>query len=409
MSSKTKTARSGGISVEHAGGGTAVVAILGALVALGPLSTDAYVPGLPDLARDLGTSASSAQLTITTCLIGLAAGQILAGPLSDARGRRGPLLFGLALYTVAGLLCALAPSVWALIVLRAVQGIGGAFAIVIAFASVRDRFSGVAAARYFSLLLLVTGLAPVLSPLFGAQVLRFGDWRAVFVALAVISALILLAVAVRLPESLPVEKRHQGGAREMRAVFGALLRDRRYVGFALANAFAFGAMFAYIAGSPFVLQDIYGLSVQQYAVVFAVNALGLVIAAQVSGRLVAALGPRRLLAAGVLGSALGGVGLFAAIQADAAVALVLVGFFVVVASVGLVMPNAAALALEDHGANAGSASALLGFSQFFLGGVVAPIVGIAGAHDAGPTAAVIAVLGLAALLAFTGLTGARRS
>lgn len=386
-----------------------VLVILGALVALGPLSTDAYVPGLPDLARDLGSNASSAQLTITTCLIGLAVGQMFAGPLSDARGRRAPLLFGLALYALASLLCAASPTVWVLVVLRAVQGVGGAFAIVVAFAAVRDRYAGAAAARYFSLLLLVSGLAPVLSPLLGAQILRISDWRGIFVILAAISGALLLAVVVGLPESLPTEKRRQGGLRQLRPVFAQLLRDRRFIGFTLANAFAFGSMFAYISGSPFVLQDLYGLSVQEYAMVFAVNALGLVAAAQISGRIVHRVGARPLMGAGVAGSALGGTGLFTAVQVNADVAVVLLAFFLVVSSVGLVMPNAAALALEDHSANAGTASALLGFSQFFLGGVVAPIVGLAGAGSAVPTATVIAILGVAALIAFAVLTGTMRN
>jgi DHA1 family bicyclomycin/chloramphenicol resistance-like MFS transporter len=382
-----------------------LLVILGWLVALGPLSTDAYVPGLPDLRRDLDATAWSAQLTITTCLAGLAIGQILAGPLSDARGRRRPLLFGLALYTVAGLLCAVTTDIWALVALRAVQGVGGAFGIVIAYAAVRDRNSGPAAARYFAMLLLITGLAPVLSPLLGGQILRFTDWEGIFVVLAVLSGVLLLVSAVGMPETLPAERRHSGELREMLPVLRRLLADRVFMGYTLANAFAFGAMFAYIGGSPFVLQDIHGLSPQGYSMVFAVNALGLVIAAQVSGRIVQRVGARKLLALGLGGSAVGGLAVLAAVVSEAGLGALLVALFVVVASVGLVMPNAAALALEDHGAVAGSASALLGCAQFLIGGVVAPFAGLAGVSSAVPLGVTVAVLGVASLLVFSVLTG----
>jgi DHA1 family bicyclomycin/chloramphenicol resistance-like MFS transporter len=260
-----------------------VLFVLGALVALGPLSTDAYVPGLPELADDLRSSASLVQLTVTTCLVGLAVGQLVAGPMSDALGRRTPLLLGLGVYTAAGLLCAAAPNVGVLILFRGLQGVGGAFALVIAYACVRDRYAGKAAARYFSLLLLVSGLAPVLSPLAGAQILRLSGWRAIFVALAVLSCVVLIVCVRALPESLPPHRRRTGGLRATGSVYARLLKDRHFVAYALTNAFVFAAMFAYISGSPFVLETIHGLSAEQYSMVFAVNAAGLVAAAALFG------------------------------------------------------------------------------------------------------------------------------
>lgn len=377
-----------------------LIVILGALVALGPLSTDAYVPGLPELTRDLGASASAVQFTITSCLVGLAVGQLLAGPLSDALGRRRPLIVGLALYTIAGLLCALASNVWILVGLRLVQGIGGAFGIVIANAVVRDRTSGAAAARFFSLLMLVTGLAPVFSPLAGGQLLRVTTWEGIFVALAALSGVMLLTCLIGLPETLPVERRHRGGLRAMGPVFARLLADRVFTGYVLANGFAFAAMFAYISGSPYVLQEIHGLSPQAYSAVFAVNALGLVLAAQLSGRLVHRVGARALLATGLAGSAVGGLGVLLAAVAEAGITPLLIALFVAVASVGLVMPNAAALALQDHGEHAGSAAALLGFSQFLIGGALAPLAGAGGTGTAVPMGLVMAVLGSLSLLVF---------
>ncbi len=386
-------------------GSTAILLILGALVALGPLSTDAYVPGLPRLADDLRTTPSLAQLTVTTCLLGLAVGQLLAGPLSDALGRRWPLLVGLAIYTLAGLLCAIAPNVVMLILFRGIQGIGGAFALVIAYASVRDRYAGKLANQFYSRLLLVTGLAPILAPLAGAQILQLTSWRGIFIALAGLSACVLLACLRSLPESLPRDRREAGGLRASGAAYAGLLADRRFVSFVLMNALVFASMFAYISGSPFVLENIHGLSPQQYSVVFAVNAFGLVAAAQVSGRLVRRVDAGLLLGIGVVGSAAGSLGLLFSVIVGTGLWPVLAAFFVVVTSVGLVLPNAAALALEDHGAHAGTAAALLGCAQFLLGGLAAPLVGILGDDSALPMAAVMAALGILAAVTLVALKG----
>ena len=385
-------------------GDARLIVILGALVALGPLSTDAYVPGLPKLTRDLGASVSGAQLTITACLVGLAVGQLLAGPLSDALGRRRPLIAGLALYTAAGLSCALAADVWTLVALRLVQGIGGACGLVIANAVVRDRTSGAAAARFFALLMLVTGVAPVFSPIAGGQLLRVTSWQGIFVALAAISGVMLLVTLVGLPETLPPARRRRGGLQAIRPVFARLLADRVFTGYVLANGFAFASMFAYISGSPYVLQDIHGLSPQGYSGVFAVNALGLVAAAQVSGRLVHQVGARALLAAGLTGSAAGGVGVLLAAATDIGLVPLLLALFVAVTSVGLVLPNAAALALQDHGEHAGSAAALLGCTQFLIGGALAPLAGAGGTRTAVPMGVVMAVLGCLSLLVYVALT-----
>ena len=385
-------------------GDARLIVILGALVALGPLSIDAYVPGLPKLTRDLGASVSGAQLTITACLVGLAVGQLLAGPLSDALGRRRPLIAGLALYTAAGLSCALAADVWTLVALRLVQGIGGACGLVIANAVVRDRTSGAAAARFFALLMLVAGVAPVLSPIAGGQLLRVTGWQGIFVALAAISGVMILVTLVGLPETLPPARRRRGGLQAIRPVFAGLLADRGFTGYVLANGFAFASMFAYISGSPYVLQDIHGLSPQGYSGVFAVNALGLVAAAQVSGRLVHQVGARALLATGLTGSAAGGVGALLATATDAGLVPLLLALFVAVTSVGLVLPNAAALALQDHGEHAGSAAALLGCTQFLIGGALAPLAGAGGTRTAVPMGVVMTVLGCLSLLVYIALT-----
>ena len=381
-----------------------LVVLLGALSTFGPLSMDLYLPGLPSMATDLSAPAWAAQLTITTCMLGLASGQLVAGPVSDARGRRAPLLAGLTAYMVASMLCALAPTVWALLVLRLVQGLAGAAGIVIARAIVRDLHSGIEAARFFAMLMLVAGLAPILAPLVGGQLLHVTDWRGVFVVLAAIGAVLLLAAWWALADTLPVERRHSGGLVATLGVFGGLVRDRAFVGYTLAMGLSFGAMAAYISGSPFVLEDIHGVSPQLFSVLFALNAGGLLVASQVSRALVARLGPRRILGIGVSSCAAGGLGALASVVLDLGLAGLLPSFFVLVASIGLILPNAAALALAEHPRTAGSASALLGVAQFGIGAIAAPLAGIAGSHSALPLATVSATLSCAALVCLIGLT-----
>jgi DHA1 family bicyclomycin/chloramphenicol resistance-like MFS transporter len=307
---------------------------------------------------------------------------------------------GLAAYVAASLLCAAAPSVWALIALRVVQGVAGAAGIVIARAVVRDLHSGAAAARFFALLMLVQGLAPILAPILGAGILHFTTWRGVFVALAAFGALVTAAVVAGLPETLPPERRHAGGLKATTAVFRGLAADRTFVAYTLACGLPFAAMFAYIAGSPFVLQDIYGLSPQEYSLVFATNALGIVAASQVSGWLVERAGTMRMLAAGLAACAAGGLALLVAILLDAGLVGVLPSLFVVVSSIGLVLPNATALALADHPRTAGSASALIGLVQFVIGAAAAPLVGLGGSATAVPMAIVIAALGVGGIVPF---------
>ncbi|HLI08172.1 MAG TPA: Bcr/CflA family multidrug efflux MFS transporter [Ktedonobacteraceae bacterium] len=377
-----------------------MVLILGSLSAFGPLSIDMYLPSLPSLSRDLSASASAAQLTLSTCLLGLALGQIIAGPLSDTLGRRRPLLIGLVAYILASLLCAVTPSIYGLIALRLVQGTAGAAGIVIARAIVRDKYSGIAAARFFSTLMLVSGIAPIAAPLIGGLLLRFTSWRGVFIILAILVTLMFLAATFGLGESLPSEQRQSGELRATLIIFRRLLTDRLFVGYALSCGLSFAAMFSYISGSPFVIQDIYGLSPQAFSLIFGTNALGIGIMGQVSGRLVGRVSPRTLLTGALTTVAIGGTALLVVVIAHIGLIAILPALFVVVASQGMVLPNATALALADHPRTAGSASALLGTLQFAIGASVAPLVGIGGTATALPMALVIAVLGIAALTTF---------
>jgi DHA1 family bicyclomycin/chloramphenicol resistance-like MFS transporter len=379
--------------------GPGLVIILGALSAFGPLSIDMYLPALPALGRDFGASASETQLTLSACLIGLALGQMIAGPISDALGRRRPLLVGVAAYALASLLCVVAPSIGALVGLRLVHGFAGAVGIVIARAVVRDLYSGVALARFFSLLMLVNGLAPILAPVIGAQLLNFTSWRGVFVTLGVAGALLFFA-ATRLRETLPPGSRQTGGIPATLTTFRRLLTDRSFVGYALAGGLAFAGMFAYISGSPFVLQGIYGVSPQGFSVFFATNALGLVVAGQINGRLVGRVPVARLLAVGLIGTAGGGMALLVVVLLGVGLVGILPALFLVVASLGFVFPNATTLALARHPRTAGSASALLGVLQYAVGAVAAPLAGLSTGLSALPMAVVIATMSLSALLTF---------
>jgi len=374
--------------------------LLGGLTAFAPLSIDMYLPGLPALGGELSAGASAVQLTLTACLAGLAVGQLVAGPLSDRFGRRRPLLAGVGAYTVASALCAAAPTISALIGLRFVQGATGAAGIVISRAIVRDTHHGVALVRFFSMLMLVTGLAPILAPVIGGQVLEFTSWRGTFVVMAAIGALLLVATAAGLRETLPPEHRRDSGVRATAATMAALLRDRHFTGFALAGGLAFGGMFTYIAGSPFVLQEIYGASPQAFAAVFAVNSVGIVALGQLNGRLAGRVEPLTMLRIGVTTMAVAGCVLFAVVAIGSLPpAALLVPLWVFVASVGLVFPNTTALALAGHPEVAGTASALLGVLQFVIGAAAAPLAGIAGTDTAVPMGATMALLSLASLAA----------
>jgi DHA1 family bicyclomycin/chloramphenicol resistance-like MFS transporter len=377
-----------------------LVLILGALSAFGPLSIDMYLPALPSLSRTFATGASQVQFTLSACLLGLAAGQMVAGPLSDTLGRRRPLLCGVAAYAVASLLCMITPSLLALILLRFVQGFAGAAGIVISRAIVRDLHSGVAAARFFSLLMLVNGLAPILAPIIGGQLLRVTDWHGVFFVLAITGVLLFCGAALGLGETLPPERRQQGGIGATLATFGMLLMDRSFVGYALSCGLAFAGMFTYISGSPFVLEGIFGVSPQLFSLFFATNALGLMVCGQVNGRLVGRVPLRTLLLIGLAATAGGGVALLLVVLGGVGLAGVQPSLFLVVASLGLVMPNATALALANHPRTAGSASALIGVLQFAIGAVAAPFAGVGGTSTALPMALVIAALSSSALLAY---------
>lgn len=371
--------------------------MLGGLSAFGPLSIDMYLPALPHLSRSFHASASATQLTLTSCLVGLAAGQLVVGPVSDRFGRRRPLLAGVAAYVAAALACAAAPSVGVLVLARLVLGLAGAAGIVVARAIVRDLFGGDELARIFARLMLVNGLAPIVAPVLGGQVLRFTSWRGIFVVLALVGAL-LLAAAATLPETLPPERRRDAGFAPVVDALRTLARDRSFLGYTIGQGLAFGAMFVYIAGSPFVFQDIHHVSSQTYSFFFAANALGIAIAGQAGAALLGRTRARTLLRTGNTLQLGGAAALAAVVAAGTGIAGIAAALFVVVAAIGLVLPNAPALALADHPAIAGSAAGVIGVFQFLVGALAAPLAGAGGSRTAWPMAGAILGLALAAFL-----------
>ncbi|HJQ46518.1 MAG TPA: multidrug effflux MFS transporter [Amycolatopsis sp.] len=383
--------------------------ILGALSAFAPLSIDMYLPALPHMVGDLRSSEPVLQLTLTAFIAGLALGQLVIGPISDSTGRRKPLIAGLMLYAVMSVLCAVSPAAGPLVGFRALQAIGAAAGIVIARAIVRDLYSGTAMTKFFSMLMLVSGLAPVLAPMLGGQLLRLTSWRGVFVVLTVFGTLLLVAVAVALPEPLPPARRRPAKLSSALRTYGSLLADRSFLGYALAAALTFASMFAYISASSFVLQGVYGLSAQAFSLVFGANGVGIVVAGQLSGRLVGRFPERRLLASGLALATVGGLGVLLAAAFSLPLPALLVPLLLLVSSIGLVLPNASSLALAEHPRSAGSASALLGVTQFVIGGLATPLVSLGGAGSAVPMGAVMAGFAVTAALVFlTTPTPARR-
>ncbi len=370
------------------------------LSTFGPISLDLYLPSLPELSSELNTSTSSAQLTITACLLGLAVGQLIAGPLSDQFGRRRPLLIGLVAYLLASLACAFAPTIELLIVLRLLQGLAGAAGLVIARAVARDLYSGSALLIFFARLTLVSGLAPVVAPLLGGQLARVMDWRGIFVVLAGFGLVLVLAGLLGVPESLPPEQRSAGGLQANLAGFRELLADRLFLGAAFASGLAGAAMFAYIAGATFVLQRIYLMSPQGFSYAFGINALGIMAMAQVGARLARTWPTVRVLGFGLGLNLLGAVGVLVSVLFGAGLVPLLIALWVMVSSVGLVFPTATTIALADYPHQAGRASSLLGLGQYIGGALVAPLVGLAGEHTAVPMGVVVVGVSVAAGLVF---------
>lgn len=371
--------------------------ILGGLTAMGPLAIDMYLPALPTIGRELATSSASVQVSLAVYFVGIAVGQAFYGPLSDRFGRKRALYFGLGVFILASIGCARATSINVLIICRFLQALGGCAPLVIPRAVVRDYFDERGSARMLSVLMLVMGLAPILAPLVGGQLLVRLGWRSVFWLLAGYSAIWLLFAALFLPESLAPEHRRRQPIGAVLATYARLLRDRLYMRYVIAGGLIFSGLLAYIAGSPYVFIELFDVSPERYGLFFGMNAIGIIAASQINRWLAVRMDPRRIvrivlpvsMASGVLllVNASTGFGGFPGL---------LIPLFFFIASHGFVMPNTTALAMAPHGALAGSASALLGTLQFVLGATAGTLVGALGNGTAVPLAVVIAGCGVGA-------------
>jgi DHA1 family bicyclomycin/chloramphenicol resistance-like MFS transporter len=374
------------------------VIVLGALTALGPLTIDLYLPAFPSLEDDLGVTAGLVQLTLTATTIGFGVGQLLVGPWSDKVGRRLPLIVATAVHIGASVGAAAAPDITWLAVFRVLQGMGAAAGGVVAMATVRDLFGGLPLVRMLSRLALVTGLAPVLAPVVGSQLLRFTDWRGIFWFLVAYGVLILLAAIFLIVETLPESARHGAGHTTLRQRYRALFSDRVFVGVALIGAMVFSGLFTYLSASSFLFQDVYGLDAQQYGYLFAINSLGIVVGVQVSSRLARRVPPAYILAGSttVLIVSAGLIVLLDSLHVGLLGILVPLWFFI--AACGFTFPQVQVLGLANHGAEAGTAASLLGALNFGLAGIISPVVGFLGIDTAVPMGSVMMVTSAVAIL-----------
>ena len=348
-----------------------LVLLLGVLSAFGPFVVDLYLPSLPQLASFFETNASMTQLTLTTAMIGLALGQLLLGPLSDKFGRKKPLIISLVIYIISTVLIVFSPNIETMIVLRVIQGLSSAGSVVISRAIATDLYRGREMTRFFGLLMTINGIAPIISPILGSLLLEYISWKGVFVFLALIGVVVLF-FCFRLKESLSVENRLQGSIFATFSTFGVIIKNRLFMSYVGIESFLLGAMFAYIAASPFILQSFYGLSAFIFSLCFGANGAALVIGSNVGGK----MSNGKALAIGVLGFVVVALYTIAVLIIQPYWLFVEIGFFAMLLLMGITFPAISTLAMESERQYAGSASALLGFAPFFLGGVVSPLVGI---------------------------------
>lgn len=367
------------------------VLVLGALVALGPFTIDLYIPAFPALVNDFGVSDESIQLTLTATTIGFALGQLVVGPWSDRVGRRLPLIVATAVHVLASLGAAIAPDVTVLIIFRVLQGMGAAGGGVVAMAVVRDLFGGRPLVRMLSRLALVIGVAPVIAPLIGSQLLAIIDWRGVFVFLAGYGVAVIALVAFLVIETLPPERRNISGHSSARQRYKAVLTDRVFVGVALLGGMSFAGLFVYLSTSPFLFQEVYGLDVQQYGLLFASISIAVVIGTQSSARLTRVIGPQWILVGTSAVQFVSALAIIVLDQAGAGLWGIFVPVWLFILACGFSFPCIQVLALVNHGREAGTAAAVLGAANFGIAGIVSPIVGLLGTGSASPMGAVMAV------------------
>ena len=381
---------------------TLLTIFLGMLAAIAPLSTDMYLPALPEMMEDFGVMPSMIQMTLTASMAGMALGQIVAGPISDEKGRRKPLIIGMLIFAVSSLACVFVKSIYVFLIFRFIQGCSGGAGIVIARAIARDVCKGPALTRFFSMLMLVNGLAPIIAPVIGGQILRFFEWEGVFVLLTMIGVTLTIS-AIVMTETLSMRRRVEGGVfASLKGVKG-LFNQTYFMGHCIMQCFGFAAFFAYISGSSFVFQNIYHVSPQIFSIIFGVNWIGLMLSGALTGRLAGRVADWKILRTALYIAVVGSILLLAGFIVHIPLLAVIVILFFTVSTLSCMATSSFSLAMQSQGRNAGSASALIGFFSMISGAVMAPVVGIAGSYTAIPMGIVMVVGEVGALLTFYGM------
>ncbi|KRM26025.1 Permease of the major facilitator superfamily protein [Schleiferilactobacillus harbinensis DSM 16991] len=373
------------------------------LSAFGPLSMDMYLPALPEVASQLHTTSAAGQLTITSCIFGLAAGQIIVGPLSDRWGRKLPLLAGVGLFTLTSFLIPFTTSIWPLIILRLFQGIGGSAGQVLSRAVARDLFSGPQLGRFLGILMSINGIFPIIAPLLGGAVLSFTDWRGVFVILGAIGLILFLWTWWGLPETLPADRRTATGFAAFTQM-SELFKDRPFMGYMLSQGFVYGALYVYISGSAFAFETVFHFSPQVFSIIYAINGAGMIVATQFAARGLNDQNGRKILGGSILTAAIASTLLLFGISQWPSGLLLAGGLVIIISLVGAVNTTATTLALGNEAQHAGAASALLGLGMNAIGGLMSPVVGLFGTRSSLPMVALIMVCEWIAFLLLVGLT-----
>ncbi len=352
--------------------------LLGLLAIMGPLNIDMYLPSFPGIADDLGTSPSLVQISLTACLLGLAIGQVIIGPISDARGRKKPLLISLLLFVVSSLLCAMAPNITVLIAARFLQGVTASAGVVLSRAVVRDVFSGRELTKFFSLLMVINAVAPMIAPMSGGAILLlpFASWHSIFLFLSILGILIFLVVAMKLKETLPPWKRMPSSIGDSVRTMGGLLKDRSFIGYAVIVGFVHGGSFAYVSGTPFIYQEIYGVSPQVFSILFGMNGLAIITGSFIIGRFGGIIHERKLLKAAVMIAVSATSLLLIMTIIEGPLAIIVILIFIYMTTMGMTITSTFTLGMAQQGHRAGSASAVLGMLPLLLGSLFSPLAGI---------------------------------
>ncbi|GKW47241.1 putative MFS-type transporter YdgK [Planococcus sp. NCCP-2050] len=380
--------------------------LLSMLGVLAPLNIDMYLPGFPLIAQDLDAHISSVQLSLTACLIGLAAGQIVVGPLSDAHGRRKPLIISVILFALSSLLCAVAPTIELLIAARFLQGFTAAGGVVLSRAVVSDVFTGREMTKFFALLMVINAVAPMVAPIAGGGILAlpFGGWESIFYFLSLLGLIMVVIVTLRLPETLPSEKRMPSSIGTSIRTMGSLFKARPFIGYALVVGLIHGGSFAYVAGTPFVYQEIYGVSPQVFSVLFGINGIAMILGSTIIGKFGGIVSEHRLLQGAAWVAVAATLILFIMTIIEGPLAALVISIFIYMIAVGMTFTSSFTLAMRDQGHRAGSASAVVGMLPLVIGSIVSPLVGI-NELSAVPMGAILFGSSVLGLLAFAALTG----